>query len=283
MVRKPTQIVTSKDIQEFAYDFRCVCEGHPPENYPVLLRELILQRCRVVATGQRSLVMSAQAICREVCIVMFAFQTPMVGVLAGEDIFDDIHNVVMKEKLLEAIGGEENIPLTRLCVFNDLFYESGPVTWSYVDTFTNAEILLMGLSDASEIVAMLMALTFSDCGRVPNTVVYKGRKKDAKLRILFSPPLEPADDPDRWLYNTDDLTHYWVGGITKHKQEMFLDGACFEYQPDRTAVYMWTHDDANYEVEKSEMCSREMAATILDRLKQMMGRVQFEMMENWDA
>ena len=38
------KFVTSADVRQFARQFQEVCEGQPAENYPVLLREHLLQR-----------------------------------------------------------------------------------------------------------------------------------------------------------------------------------------------------------------------------------------------
>lgn len=271
----PCTIVTSADVRQFAREFQEVCEGQPAENYPVLLREHLLQRCRVASLG-RSTVTSAQLICRELCMAMFAFQTPMVGVLAGKDIVDHVLGEA-RNRLMACVGSEEELAKTTLLVFNDRFVD---VDWAYVDTLTDAEILLAGTADASEMTAILMALTFSECGRRKNTVVYRGRRTTRKTKILFSPPLGPVDDPLSWTYNTQETEHFWVGGT---KQLVSIDGACFEYMPGRTSVYMWSGDHDAYEVVGSETCDEALTGKLLDRLKHMLGTVQFDIMKCWST
>lgn len=273
MVKK---FVTSADVRQFARQFQEVCEGQPADHYPVLLREHLLQRCRVASLG-KSTVQSAHFICKEICMAMFAFQTPLLGVLGGKHILEYVSPGDTRDRLVECVGSEEALGEALLLVFNDSFDK---VDWSYVDTMTDAEILLMGTADASEITAMMMALTFSECGKRKNTVLYRGRRKTPKTKILFSPPLGPADDPSSWQYTTDDDTHFWVGGWT---QLVSIDGACFEYLPGRTRVYMWSDTSDDYEIHGSEKCDKDLAFKMLDRLKEMFGTVQFEIMACWST
>ncbi len=270
------RFVTSADVRRFAREFQEVCEGHPAENYPVLLREHLLQRCRVASLG-RSTVKSAQLICRELCMAMLAFQTPLVGMLDGTELVKHVLPGETRDRLVACVGNEEALAKATLLVFNDRF---GEMNWYYVDTLTDAEILLVGTTDASEMMAMLMALTFSECGRRKNTVMYRGRRKTPKTKILFSPPLGPVDDPSSWTYNTADDEHFWVGGT---KQLVSIDGACFEYMPGRTSVYMWSGDHGAYEVVGAQPCNEALAAKMLDRLKDMLGTVEFDIMTSWST
>lgn len=267
--------VTSQDVREFARQFAEVCEGQPAEHYPVLLREHLIQRCRVASLG-RSTTQAAQRITLEVCMGMCAFQTPLVGVLGGKDITKYVQCGKAREKLEECAGGEEELARSMLLVFND---NADKVDWSYVDSMTEAEILLLGTADASEMISMLMALTFSDCGKRNNTVVYRGRRTTPKTKILFSPPLGDPEEADSWRYNTDDTTHFWIGGA---RQLVSIDGACFEYCPGRSSIFMWSsaeHED--YEVVGSEKCDATLCLKMLDRLKQMLETVQYEIMDRW--
>jgi hypothetical protein len=270
------KFVTSADVRQFARQFQEVCEGQPADNYPVLLREHLVQRCRVASLGC-STVKSAQLICREICMAMLAFQTPLVGVLNGKDLVKHVLPGETRDRLVACVGNEEGLAKAALLVFNDRFVT---VDWAYVDTLTDAEVLLVGTTDASELMAMIMALTFSECGRRKNTVVYRGRRTTSKTKVLFSPPLGPVDDPSSWTYNTEDDEHFWVGGT---RQLVSIDGACFEYLPGRTTVFMWSGDHDAYEVWGSEPCNEELAVKMLDRLKQMLGTVQFEIMTSWST
>lgn len=268
--------VTSADVRRFARQFREVCEGQSSDQYPVLLREHLLQRCRVASLG-KSTVQMAHLICRETCMAMVAFQTPLLGVLDGATIVGHADVGEARDRLIECVGSEEALAKALLLVFNDRFDK---IDWAYVDAMTDAEVLLVGTTDASEILAMLMALTLSGCGKRKNTVVYRGRRKTAKTKIVFSPPLGPAENPSSWRYNTDDETHFWVGGW---RQKVSIDCACFEYLPGRTTVYMWSGESADYEIQGMEKCDEKLAFKMLDRLKEMFETVPFEIMDSWQT
>lgn len=272
-----TKFVTSSDVKAFARQFQEVCEGQPVANYPVLLREHLIQRCRVASRG-RTTIASAQHICREVCLAMLAFQSPLVGLLDGNAIVQHVAPGDARDHLVKMAGGEGPLGQAVLLVFDDDFTT---IDWSYVDALTDAEVLLVGTADASELISMMMALTLSECGKRNNTTLYRGQRRNAcKTTILYTPPLGPRKDAASWRYNTEDDTHFWIGGT---HQSVGIDGACFEYMPGRTSIFMWTGEHADYEVCGSEPCTVDLANKMLDRLKQMLGTVQFHIMDAWST
>lgn len=276
---KVEKLITSRDIQDFTVDFKNVCEGHPRNNYPVLLRELILQRCQVAATSKKTFVSGVQAIVCQICLLIFAFQVPMVSIMPAKNAVRAIEDEYLKALFVANAGSQAALDGVDVCFLEENEHDVTSVDWTYVDKLSNSQIMLISLCDGSELVTILLALTLSECGRRLNAIVVKGRKLDTKKRLMVFPPLEAED----WFYNTDDTTHFWIEGVSKDKEPLWIDGACFEYQPGRTSVYMWSHADDNYVAETKYMCTRHVATHMLSRLAELLSGLNFDFMEKWST
>lgn len=278
MEKKP-KLITSRDVQDFAVDFKNVCEGQPRSHYPVLLRELILQRCHVAAKSHKTFVLGVQAIVRQICLPIFAFQVPLVSVMSAKNAVTALKDAYLKALFITHAGGHAALETVDVCLLEEDQHDVASVDWTYVDKLSNSQIMLTSLCDGSELVTILLALTLSECGRRSNVIIVKGRKLDAKKRLLVFPPYDAED----WFYNTGDRTHFWIEGVSKPKETMWIDGACFEYQPDRTSVYMWSHADSNYVVETKYMCTRSFAMEMLARLAELLSGLNYDFMEKWST
>lgn len=277
------QQITPKDVQAFALDFKRVSEGHPRSAFPVLMRELLLQKCRVatLAFPVDSIIRATQAAVREIAIAVLAFQEPLLGMVPSEVLFSKLGNQQDRDAFLAYLGGPDKALDTDLLVFD---WRSTSMDWRYLETLTTTQVLKLALSDASEFVTMVLALVLSDFGRNDQdvTTIVVGERTDDKKRILVSPPTHPVTNMEDWFYNSGTKTHYWLEYTCRQQRTLSLDAVCIDYEPTRSSVLAWNGtQNEKYRASEKQTCTREMADTLLDSLKERMHLLRFEWVDAW--
>ena len=304
--------IRSEDVRAFARTFAEVSAQLPETLYPVLLRELVLQRCCIAARRAKATVPAAQAVVRELAIAILAFQCPLLGTLNGTHLGKVLEPSV-KAKVLHELAGQ---PLedTPIFVFewqaalgtpdDDDDDDDNPhapsgggggggvsVDWAYLDHVDAATVMRLANSEASQVVSTVLALVLGDFGQRAQTIVtlVTGERHGTKRRILTSPPTIVFQDEARgWFYNDASHVHQWVE-VQTPSMTVGIDGACFDYES-RATIMAW---DANadaaahgprrqYAASERVVCTRDKAHELLDTLATIFSHFAFDLMSQWD-
>lgn len=273
-------MLTAGDVSDFARDLQCVMEGQPRQAYAHLVRELLLQRCRV-DTRQRTMgvVRCVESIVRHVMSVIFAFQSPIVAVVPAARALRTLAQAT-RDMLTTSIGGAGLVDDTIVAIFNDKGVEGD--AWTYIDRLRQEHQFLLSLCDNSPLVASVIALTLSDCGRRSGVTLAKGTRPGPKRRVLMTPPLDPYDEASSWLFNTENRDHWWVELKAKDGSTHIVDATNIEYSSCQL-VFVRTSPEvvAEYAAESTQVCTTETCPALLDMVAQQFEHLNFDAMASW--